>query len=113
MSKKSNFTKPIVESFHRAVCERKTYTQAILEATLGDPFAKNLDHPTVDLDGDNVVGHFEKLHGEIPSTRSDLQDRVGGSYRRFLHDGIENSLIGQKVLTFALVQTQLGLVVVV
>ncbi|PON51351.1 hypothetical protein PanWU01x14_217180, partial [Parasponia andersonii] len=47
------------------------------------PFLKNLHHLIVDLNGDNLISNFQKLHSEISSSGSDFQDCIHGSYGRF------------------------------
>ncbi|PON54115.1 hypothetical protein TorRG33x02_303520, partial [Trema orientale] len=47
------------------------------------PFLKNLHHPTIDLNSDNLISNFQKLHSGISGSGPDFQDCIHGFYGRF------------------------------
>lgn len=63
-----------------------------------EPAVELEDHARVELDGDDGLGNLEELLGEIPGTRADLKDDVGGFDAGLLDDGLDQHGVLQDML---------------
>ncbi len=61
-------------------------------------------HARVDLDGDDALGHLQKLHCQVACAGPHLQHHVGALDAGLVHDGLHHQRVLQNVLPFALVE---------
>lgn len=81
-----------------------THLEPITDPLLRGAAAKNLDHPVVDLHGDDPPGGLEEPEGEVAGAGSDFEDGVTGENTGLADDSVQGAGVGEDVLAPALVE---------
>lgn len=61
-------------------------------------------HARVQLNGHDLLGPLQQLHGQVARARANLEHHVRGLHARLVHDGLHHLRVLQDVLALALVE---------